>query len=171
VDINDDRRVRGHRRVQRVAVRPFDEDGRDRHANLRATHRHGTRAVVVVHDGGNGASVLGVHHLGGEEADAATDQGDLAGHRAVGEGASDGSGVGSGAIGATHASVERVGDHNCCSGEVSAVDRLRPKDGVTRGVETSCVVNHQVVCGAVDLRWWWGTGEVDPEATGGYRAI
>ena len=51
----------------------------DGDANLWARHGHSAWAVVVVDDDTDGASVLGVHDLGGEVADTAADQGDLAG--------------------------------------------------------------------------------------------
>ena len=131
--------------VQRVAIDAVDEDGRDGDADARAAHVDGAYAVVVEDDRTDGAGVLSVHGLGGEEAHTAADQGDLAGHGAVGEVA--GEGVGGLAVSTAHAAVERVGDNDRSVGgeRCVVVVVVAVEDAVAGGVEAAGVVDHHVL--------------------------
>jgi len=142
-------RVSRDGRAERFAEGLFDEDGRDRDADVRAGHVDGA-SLVVVDDDSNGASVLGVDRLGGEVATAALDEGDLAVHGAVGEGASPVSRADLGGasvhvdVGA-HATVERVGDDH--PGSLYAVHDhgVVVEDGVARGVEATRPIQDEVL--------------------------
>jgi len=152
VDRHNCARVSSHGSVQCVSVRALDEDRRDRDAHIRTTHDDSAGTVVVVDDRANSASVLRVDDLGGEEADATANQGDLAGHGgSVGEASGGGLAV-AGLV--TDAAVERVGDDNLrAGGECGVVHAaVAVEDSVSSGVEATGPVDHHVLGVAEVLR-------------------